>query len=323
MNYRTKLGIINKSFRRHVLRPTIEELQAYDAQLQHNDRASVSTLSSSRRAPFEVMRKAFEDVSKDAPFMPSASSVLPALLALRKSHQTIAESKTYLNSQQTSIDEAYRRLEHERASLADQRSLTPALENRIVSLKEDAVNMMELEPEQVAQEALNEMKQKKEKYDKDTTRLFRDLNKFVDSHLAAQLAAEDLGGPIVGDRLDIDSSDIIAGFNAQGRPKKAPRKPDDDKRQRRLEEVWGPAFADRDLDEIPDEMAAAGHELRDLTEELLNRLMQSGGDSTAAYVTLPKETAAARFLVRSKVAQFHPRDAARIKLIDFGKELDD
>lgn len=63
--------------------------------------------------------------------------------------------------------------------------------------------------------------------------------------------------------------------------------------------------------------------MKDLTEALLNSLMESGGDSSAAYVELPKETAAARFLVRSKVAQFHPRDSTKLRLIDFGRELDD
>jgi hypothetical protein len=28
-------------------------------------------------------------------------------------------------------------------------------------------------------------------------------------------------------------------------------------------------------------------------------------------------------LVRAKVAQFHPKDARRLRLIDFGRELDD
>ena len=269
------------------------------------------------------MKAAFQTVSQEAPFMPSASSVLPALLALQKAHQTISESRTYLATQQTSIEAATRSLEEEKASLADQRLLTPALENRIKSLRDDMDNRMELDPEEVARERLDELKRKKKHYDREAKRLFRDMNKFMDDHLAAQLAAEDLGGPVVGDRLDIGPEDIAAGFNAQGRPKKAPKKPDEDKRQRRLEEVWGPAFADRDPYEIPDEMTAAGHELRDLVEQLTNALVHSGGDSTAAYVTLPKETAAARFLVRSKVAQFHPRDATRIRMIDFGKELDD
>jgi hypothetical protein len=255
--------------------------------------------------------------------MPSPHSVLPALLALRRTHQTITESREYLASQQVSIDKAKRRLDEETASLADQQLLTPALEDRIKSLQEDLDNGMDLDPEQTARNRLTELQKQKKHYDRETARLFRHLNDFIEKHLAAQVAAEDLGGPIVGDRLGVDAEEIAAGFNAQGRPKKAPAKQDDDKRQRRLEEVWGPAFADRAVEEVPDETAAAGHELRDLTEELLNTLMASAGDSSATYVTLPKETAAARFLVRSKVAQFHPKDASRLRLIDFGKELDD
>ncbi|KAH6691646.1 hypothetical protein F5X68DRAFT_229495 [Plectosphaerella plurivora] len=317
---------------RHALRveQSLDELQAkireYEkelADLSRNAQDVHPALSSSKRAPFEVMRAAFDSVSQEAPFMPSPHSVLPALLALRRTHQTITESRAYLASQQISIDKAKRRLDEETASLADQQLLTPALEDRIKSLQEDLDNGMELGPEQTARNRLTELEQRKKRYDRETAGLFRQLKDFIEEHLAAQLAAEDLGGPIVGDRLGVDAEEIAAGFNARGRPKKAPAKQDDDRRQRRLEEVWGPAFAERSANEVPDETTAAGHELRDLIEELLNTLMGSGGDSSAAYVALPKETAAARFLVRSKVAQFHPKDASKLRLIDFGKELDD
>lgn len=263
--------------------------------------------------------------------MPFPSSVLPALLALRKAHQTISESTDYLSTQTTSIDKATRQLEIERANLEDQRQLTSSLENRIQSLKDDLEGGMDtdVDPGQAARERLNELRQKKKHYDKETAQLFKDLRNFIDDYLAAQLAAEDLGGPVVGDYTKVDADDLVAGFNAQGRPKKtSTSKPggseeDGGKRQRRLEEVWGPAFAERERDDVPDEARAAGFELRDLTENLLNKLIEAGGDSSAAYVELPKETAAARFLIRSKVAQFHPKDATRMKLIDFGKEIDD
>jgi hypothetical protein len=48
-----------------------------------------------------------------------------------------------------------------------------------------------------------------------------------------------------------------------------------------------------------------------------------GAGSPSPYVDLQRDSAAARFLVRAKVAQFHPRDAGRIRLIDFGRQLDD
>jgi len=63
--------------------------------------------------------------------------------------------------------------------------------------------------------------------------------------------------------------------------------------------------------------------MRHLTELLLNGLVQAQGSGPGSYVKLSRESAAARFLVRSKVAQFHPTDATRIRLVDFGGDIDD
>ena len=51
---------------------------------------------------------------------------------------------------------------------------------------------------------------------------------------------------------------------------------------------------------------------------LLDDLLEAG----TSYIDLPRDSAASRFLVRSKVAQFHPRDARRLRLVDFGRSLD-
>ncbi|KAL2879980.1 hypothetical protein SGCOL_004699 [Colletotrichum sp. CLE4] len=270
------------------------------------------------------MRVAFEQVASTPPFVPFSESVLPALLALRTNHRTVLESRAYLTSQGATFDQTKRRLEVEQASLIDQQTLQQSLEKRIQSLKDEAESWMELTPERAAKERLDELKQKKKRYDRETTKLLKALRNFIDGHLGGQLAAEDLGGPVVGDMMEIDSDQLGAGFNAQGRPVKVKSKVDEDKRQRRLEEVWGIPQEDAGREQgNADEAAAAGREMRDLTEQLLNQHAEATGDSTAAYVKLSKETAAARFLVRSKVAQFHPRDATRLKLIDFGRELDD
>ncbi|KAL2757484.1 hypothetical protein ACRALDRAFT_1079686 [Sodiomyces alcalophilus JCM 7366] len=309
------------------LQDKIEEYKQELAALQRDAKTTSSELSTSRRAPFEVMKAAFESVSQEAPFMPSSASVLPALLALRTTHQTIVETRAYLESQTTSMDKTKRRLEVEEASLNEQRLLTTSLETRIRRLKDDLNVQMDMTPEQVARERVGELKEKKKRYDRERIALFKGLNKLIDDHLAAQLAAEVLGGPVVGDMMEVDSDDLAGGFTSHGRPKKRKTATGEDEgglRQRRLEEVWGPTvFQPAPGGQPVDETAAAGQELRELIEELLNRLVESGGDSSAAYVRLPKETAAARFLIRSKVAHFHPRDATRIKLIDFGKELDD
>ncbi|KAF6837642.1 hypothetical protein CPLU01_02995 [Colletotrichum plurivorum] len=306
------------------LQEKIQQHKEELAGLQRDDGHSRRNLSAVGRGPFEVMKGAFEQVTGEPPFVPFSGSVLPALLALRKTHETIMESRAYLSSQEASLDQVKRRLENEEANLADQMLLQQSLEKRIQSLRDEAESRMELTPEQAAKERLDELRQKKKHYDLETSKLLKALRKFVDNYLAAQLAAEDLGGPVVGDMMEVDSDQLVAGFNAQGRPMKPKSKPDEDKRQRRLEEVWGlPQEDGRDKRGDVDEAAAAGREMRELTEQLLNQLVEAGGDSTAAHVKLAKETAAARFLVRSKVAQFHPRDATRLKLIDFGRELDD
>ena len=50
------------------------------------------------------------------------------------------------------------------------------------------------------------------------------------------LAAEELGGPVVGDMMDIDGQDLEAGFNAQGKLKKSKTDQSVDKSQRRMDE---------------------------------------------------------------------------------------
>ncbi|KAI1412577.1 hypothetical protein F5Y13DRAFT_199820 [Hypoxylon sp. FL1857] len=278
-------------------------------------------------APYEVMKTAYDELASQTPFLPFPESVLPALLALRETHQTVEETKAYLASHKDSVEKAKRRLEVEKSNLEDQKALSQSLRNRIQSLQDGLESRMEMGPEDIAAEQINALKKKKRHYDKETSALLKALRKFIDEHLAGMLAAEELGGPVVGDIMDIDGHDLAAGFSSQGKLKKAKENPDQDKRQRRIDEIWGvheegqPAGrADKDS---WDETAAAGAEMRNLTEELLNSLAQSEGDSSAAYVQLPRESAAARFLVRSRVAQFHPRDSTKLRLIDFGKELDE
>jgi len=230
------------------------------------------------------------------------------------------------------LQKARRQLDVEKSNLEDQRALQKALENRIETLQSGLDSAQQRTPEQVAQERLHELRQKKKHYNTETSRFLKALNKFIDEHLGAMLAAEELGGPVVGDMMDIDTDDLSAGFNAQGKLKKTKANPDGDMRQRRIDDIWGAADSqeqeqqhmqrgktNRDADEV----SAAGAEMRELTELLLNSLMDSAGDSSGAYVRISRETAAARFLVRSKVAQFHPKDATRLRLVDFGRDLED
>lgn len=41
------------------------------------------------------------------------------------------------------------------------------------------------------------------------------------------------------------------------------------------------------------------------------------------YIPMKQDTAIVRFLVRAKVAAFHPKDARRLRLVDFGSSVED
>jgi hypothetical protein len=270
-----------------------------------------------------VINTALADINTASePFLPFAGSVLPALLALRRAHQTITESRAYLESHAAEADRERKQLETDRTTLKDQRLLTDALASRIEMLRQELAAKAEMRPEDSAREKMDELRARTKNYDKERKQLMRALLDFIDNQLAPMLAAEELGGPVVGDVMEVDPDELAAGFNAQGRLKK-PKGAEGDKRQRRIDEIWGAAAGETSARVDGDaEILAAGREMRELTEELSNRLVQAKGDNSASYVVLESESAAARFLVRSKVAQFHPKDANKLRLIDFGRDLE-
>ncbi|KAI1130697.1 hypothetical protein F5Y10DRAFT_107046 [Nemania abortiva] len=323
------------AFHARNLDDTLQELQRIVK--QHEDaldklRAIPATGHAGRShpatAPFDIMKAAYSELASTTPYLPFPDSVLPALIALRRTHQTVEETKAYLLAQTESVEDTKKKLELAKSDFSNQQALAHSLRGRIQSLQDGLESRMEMGPEDIARERIDELKQKKQRYGKETSKLLKSLRGFIDTQLAGMLAAEELGGPVVGDMMDIDEQDLAAGFNSQGRVKAAKAKPAEDKRQRRIDEIWGSREGEeghsrRGEGHDRDEITAAGQEMRDLIEELLNSLWQAEGDSSAAYVHLSRESAAARFLVRAKVAQFHPKDSSRLRLIDFGRELDD
>ena len=169
---------------------------------------------------------------------------------------------------------------------------------------------------------IEEQQNRKKSYERETRKLIRALVKFVNGHLGAMLAAEELGGPVVGDIPNVTDEIIDAGFNQKGNSKKLkpPKLSDDNKRQQRIDQIWGHSNGDNGAHHQTEREAAAS-EMRMLTEELLNADAEDGASDK--YITLQRESAAARFLVRAKVAQFHPTDARKLCLIDFERELGD
>lgn len=271
-----------------------------------------------------VVAGAYRDVAASEPFLPFPDSVVPALVALRTTNSTIAESRKFLASQKISLRDAQERLDAEKANLSDQTALTKALEKRIQSLREGIESRAAMSPNQVTRERISELKKNIKATDADTSKLLKALKTFIDERLASMLAAEQSGGPVTGDMMEVDSDDLEAGFSARGKRKKSKPDATTDKRQRRIDDMFEGGRGRESGDEGENDKRIAAREgMQRLTEELMNSLMDSGGSSSDAYVNVSDESAAVRLLVRSKVAEFHPRDSKLLRLVDFGREIGD
>ncbi len=265
---------------------------------------------------------AYKTITSTEPPLPLPNSPLPALLALRSTLNLLDQTKTSIRETKENIDAAEAGLQRERNDLQEARSLTQALKQRIEKLRLEDVEQSHKSPEDIGRAMIQEQQQKRKHYMADLRKLVLAFNSFINSHLAAMIAAEDLGGPIVGDLFDISEDTLRAGFNPQGKPRKtkAASNTIDAKRRRRNEEVWGSEGEDMDVEPRSEKEAAAA-DFRALVEDLLNA--SAGDENGEAYVKIRRESAAVRFLVRAKVAQFHPQDARKLRLLDFGREFDD
>ena len=234
---------------------------------------------------------------------------------------TVDQSKKAITETTTNVFMSRKRLRQEEADLRDAGSITQALEARIEKLRSNNEEQLGKSIEESAESMMHEQQQGKGHYMMLLRSLMKAFNNFVDEHLAAMLAAEDLGGPVIGDLVEIDEDMLKAGFTPQGKAKKT----DADslrfnaKRKMRNEEIWGSKNEDEDEEmDVSSEKKAAQADFRSLIEDLLNKAAENPG----FYINILRESAAVRFLIRAKVAQFHPDDARKLRLMDFGREWD-
>lgn len=296
----------------------IWQLRASTAPIETQPSADRKTHLQQLRA----LKAAYESLTPSEPWLPPRDSALPGLLALRVTDQVVKESEESIVQTEAQLRAIRHRLDQEHGDLQDAKLIQSEMELRIDALQERVEERTQQPPSQIAKDMIRAVKKRQASYDNETLKLVQALQEFIDDHLAAMLAAEELGGPIAGEIPELDDGLLQGAFSAKGKPKKA--KPSEDHRQRRLDQIWGPRPDEEGDDEEPwDEKRAAAADMRDLTEALLNGWADAEGGGPGAYVDLQRESAAARFLVRSKVAQFHPRDAMKLRLIDFGREIDD
>ena len=264
-----------------------------------------------------MIKAAYDNYANQQPYLPPRSSSLPALLALRETHNIAVQTVEAIDESASQLSAERALLERERADLRDAQLLSEALDNRTTALRRDTRHTSQKSPNQAAKDAIRVQRQRKSLYDRDAEKLRIALKSFENDHLAALLAAEELGGPVVGDMMEVDDDVLEAGFNSKGKVKKQ-AKPTKAKitNQQTLHQAW---TAGEDPGETS-ERERCGEELHSLIEALLKATADDNNSSS--YITLDKDTASARFLVRAKVAQYHPRDARRLRLIDFAREMD-
>jgi hypothetical protein len=256
-----------------------------------------------------AIKTAYERMTPETPDLPEPRSALQPLLAARVIQKTIQETKSDIVSSQSRFESLEQQLVQEENQLSDAKQISDALQARTARLQQTQRENLTKTSADKTKELLEAKMKRKQAYQQDAGKLREVLDNFINEYLAAMLAAEEIGGPVVGELMDVDEDMLASGFSAQGKPKATSKAMSDGKRQRRLDDIWS-----TEGQEHESEKEAAAEEVRSLLDELIS----SGG-----YVELQRDSAVARFLIRSRVAQFHPKDAKRLRLIDFARELDD
>ncbi|EDN07200.1 hypothetical protein I7I51_03535 [Histoplasma capsulatum] len=279
-----------------------------------------------RLAQIRRATKAYKALSQTEPDLPRQGSPLPALLALRETARQILDLKSSISATAQDLSTNRERLKAEQAAARDAQLINTRLDERIKTLQSTRPEEREKRPAQLAKELMQQQRKRKGELKNKTAALKKALKAFIDDYLAAMLAAEDLGGPVVGDQLEVSDAALVAGYTTHGKEKRTKGAVgvdvERDSRQQRIDELVyrrssGGGDGDGQRAGIGNKREAAGAEMHDLITSLLDAA------GTSSYIELERDTAASRFLVKAKIAQFHPRDAHRLRLIDFGRKLVD
>jgi len=271
-----------------------------------------------------TVRDAYQRLAPTVPFLPTQDSILPSLVAARSLQQNVQATKQAICGAQGRITKAETTLRQEEANLHDANLLAEAIKTRIQRLESQREDRSQRTAAQLARELIAAKRAEKERYDAEIQRLGKAMDDFINDYLSYMLAAEELGGPVVGDVLGVEDDMLAAGFTKTGKVR-ASKVMTEKTRQRRIDQIWGGAAGATvaDEDSPPTEAEAADAEMRQLLGSLFAAWQGQGPGGGKGYHLLERDSAASRFLVRAKVAQFHPKDAKKLRLIDFGKELDD
>ncbi|OOF98927.1 hypothetical protein ASPCADRAFT_204628 [Aspergillus carbonarius ITEM 5010] len=280
------------------------------------DLSKIGTDTWSRVAQVRRAKRAYDSLLKSENEFPASGSPLPSLLAIEETSRLVKDTKVAVSMTAEKLSATRQRLKAEEAKLRDAQTIRDGLQKRIETTGREKATKEKKTASQLARELAEQQQEKQGELDRATEEMKTTLYNFVDESLASMLAAEALGGPTVGDAAEVSDETLQLGYTNHGKPKK-PKNPEaanSDTSQRRIDEIV-PRQSGQGKDQPSNRREAAAQEMRNLLDALL--------EAGSSYINLPRESVASRFLVRAKVAQFHPRDARRLRLIDFGRSLDD
>lgn len=271
----------------------------------------------SRIHQLRVITAAYQSLTSSRPNLPNAESALPALLALRSAHASIKETKISLLSSKENFLETCARISQEESDLSHSSVLASCLEKRCEQLRAEQNIESQVVPTELAKDLVLKRQAQKRQYERNLKNLIRAFNKFVAERLAGMLAAEELSEPAVGEMIGINEDRLRSRSDQQVELKELRTA-----KKQRTKMPLDPVNQDNEAES--DGMIrreAAGAAFRALSEDLLNAA--AGDDDSDSYIIIPRATVGVRFLVRSKVAQFHPQDATKLRLVEFCRELDE
>lgn len=271
----------------------------------------------------QALSTGFNALAKSEPRLPVSTSELPTLLATQDTFRIAKETKQQISHLLSSLQSAREDLQAEEANFSEATLLEKALRLRVESLRlqttsnraRESVPAYRTSSELLAAEA-----EQSKAYEQDQRRLTGLLGGFIQDKLALVLAAEELGGPVAGSALDITEEMLAAGFDSRGKPNRGRSKTTDDRRQQRIDEMFGGLGEDADSETLRTEASLASQATKELLGDLLETAVDHG---SRRYVETEKEVAISRFLVRAKVVVLDPKDARKMRLVDFGKPLEE
>lgn len=161
----------------------------------------------------------------------------------------IARTKESISDVEGRIKTAQALLKAEKATVAEQDRLEKALQTRLDVLLEGERRIDVGSDIMTQGDLIMKVKKKKKEVAKKTQSLLREFLYFLDTSLARMVAAEEMGGPVVGDDLEVI---LEMGFDKKGNVRKG---------NRRIDEMWGQA------EENPEKKMV--EEFRDLVEVCL------------------------------------------------------